>query len=282
MPAPGGRHGGVRAPVEADEPTEIISWRPLTPADGPTPGGDLSRRRIGARRGTDARWSVGRYAAAGGASPDRRTGLRPAGDPLSTTIETPPHSEAPLDREPGSGRRLRYMGRRRINRTDRNGDPLDGVVNLFDVAIILAVGFLLAALTGIGLTGILSSKNVTIVTNPGQPDMQVITKKGTQITKLNLKARTAGLRPGHADRPVLQAARRHDGLRAVGQRLDGPELRRVGLDHAERRGHAHATRRRDHPDSGYAADGRSRARLPARSPHRRPAPASSHGRSPSR
>jgi hypothetical protein len=106
---------------------------------------------------------------------------------LSTTVETPPHSEAPLDREPGSGRRLRYMGRRRINRTDRNGDPLDGVVNLFDVAIILAVGFLLAALTGIGLTGILSSKNVTIVTNPGQSDMQVITKQGTQITKLSLK-----------------------------------------------------------------------------------------------
>ncbi len=106
---------------------------------------------------------------------------------MSTTIETPPHSEAPLDREPGSGKRLRYMGRRRINRTDRNGDPLDGVVNLFDVAIILAVGFLLAALTGIGLTGILSSKNVTIVTNPGQSDMQVITKKGTQITKLSLK-----------------------------------------------------------------------------------------------
>jgi hypothetical protein len=107
---------------------------------------------------------------------------------LSTTIETPQHSEAPLDREPGSGRRLRYMGRRRINRTDRNGDPLDGVVNLFDVAIILAVGFLLAALTGIGLTGILSSKNVTIVTNPGQPDMQIVTKQGSQITKLNLTA----------------------------------------------------------------------------------------------
>jgi len=28
------------------------------------------------------------------------------------------------------------MGRRRINRADRNGDPLDGVVNLFDVAIV--------------------------------------------------------------------------------------------------------------------------------------------------
>ena len=108
--------------------------------------------------------------------------------PVSTTVETPPHSGAPLDREPGSGRRLRYMGRRRIDRTDRNGDPLDGVVNLFDVAIVLAVAFLLAALTGIGLSGILSSKNETIVTNPGQSDMQVITKNGTQITKLDLKA----------------------------------------------------------------------------------------------
>jgi len=107
---------------------------------------------------------------------------------VSTTIETPPHSEAPLDREPGSGRRLRYMGRRRINRTDRNGDPLDGVVNLFDVAIVLSVAFMLAALTGIGLSGILSSNHMTIVTNPGQSDMQVITKNGSQITRLNLKA----------------------------------------------------------------------------------------------
>jgi hypothetical protein len=107
---------------------------------------------------------------------------------MSTTVETPSHSGAPLDREPGSGRRLRYMGRRRIDRTDRNGDPLDGVVNLFDVAIVLAVAFLLAALTGIGLSGILSAKNVTIVTNPGQSDMQVITKNGTQVIKLDLKA----------------------------------------------------------------------------------------------
>jgi hypothetical protein len=107
---------------------------------------------------------------------------------VSTTVETPPHSSAPLDREPGDGRRLRYMGRRRIDRTDRNGDPLDGVVNLFDVAIVLAVAFLLASLTGIGLSGILTSKNVTIVINPGQSNMQVITKKGEKITRLDLKA----------------------------------------------------------------------------------------------
>ena len=127
-------------------------------------------------------------ATAGPPRPPTASASRAAAGTVSTTIETPPHASAPLDREPGDGRRLRYMGRRRIDRTDRNGDPLDGVVNLFDVAIVLAVAFLLAALTGIGLSGILTSKNVTIVTNPGQPDMQVITKKGDRITRLDLKA----------------------------------------------------------------------------------------------
>ena len=106
---------------------------------------------------------------------------------MSTTIERPPHSQGPPDHEPGSGRSLRYMGRRRIDRSDRNGDPLDGVVNLFDVAIVLAVAFLLAALTGIGLSGALSARNLTIVTNPGQANMQVIVKNGTKITKLSVK-----------------------------------------------------------------------------------------------
>jgi hypothetical protein len=86
-----------------------------------------------------------------------------------------------------TGRDLRYMGRRRVNKTDKNGDPLDGVVNLFDVAIILAVAFLLAALAGVGLTDVLSSKDMTIVKNPGQSDMQVIVKQGDSVMQLNLQ-----------------------------------------------------------------------------------------------
>ena len=38
---------------------------------------------------------------------------------------------------PESG--LRYMRRRRVGTADRNGDPLDGIVNLWSVAIVLAV-----------------------------------------------------------------------------------------------------------------------------------------------
>ncbi|HZL65208.1 MAG TPA: DUF2149 domain-containing protein [Thermoleophilia bacterium] len=83
---------------------------------------------------------------------------------------------------------LRYMRRRRIGTSDRNGDPLDGIVNLFDVAIVLAVGFLVAALTAAGVSGLLTSKSMTIVTNPGTPQMQVIVKNGDQIKKLSLSA----------------------------------------------------------------------------------------------
>ncbi|MBZ5735061.1 DUF2149 domain-containing protein [Nocardioides sp. TRM66260-LWL] len=44
------------------------------------------------------------------------------------------------------------VSRRAHRRHDRAGDPLDGLVNLFDLGIVLAVGFLLAALSSMSLT----------------------------------------------------------------------------------------------------------------------------------
>jgi len=38
------------------------------------------------------------------------------------------------------------------SRDDRAGDPLDGLVNLFDLGIVLSVAFLLAALSSLNLT----------------------------------------------------------------------------------------------------------------------------------
>jgi len=39
------------------------------------------------------------------------------------------------------------------SRDDRAGDPLDGLVNLFDLGIVLSVAFLLAALSSLHLSG---------------------------------------------------------------------------------------------------------------------------------
>lgn len=89
--------------------------------------------------------------------------------------------------EPGADMQLRYMKRRKAVRHDRNGDPLDGVINLFDVAIVLAVGFLVAALTGLGMTDVLTGEDMTVVTNPGTDQMQVIVKSGETIQRFDIQ-----------------------------------------------------------------------------------------------
>src|SRR5580658_3857546 len=59
-------------------------------------------------------------------------------------------------------------------REDRAGDPLDGLVNLFDLGIVLAVAFLLAALSSLHLgatitsQGLRASPSKLIVVQPGQ------------------------------------------------------------------------------------------------------------------
>jgi hypothetical protein len=58
-------------------------------------------------------------------------------------------------------------------------------VNLFDVAIVLAVAFLLAALTAVGLPELLSGKDVTVVKSQGT-ETQVIVKEGDRIKTFRL------------------------------------------------------------------------------------------------
>ena len=69
---------------------------------------------------------------------------------------------------------------------DRAGDPLDGLVNLFDLAIVLSVAFLLAALSSLKLTALLGQKNVTVVKNPGQANQTLIVKKGEKLHVVHL------------------------------------------------------------------------------------------------
>lgn len=67
---------------------------------------------------------------------------------------------------------------------DTHPDPMESMGNLFDVAILIGVGFMIVALSGFGLQEILSEEQVTIVKNPGTANMEIITKKGSTIERL--------------------------------------------------------------------------------------------------
>ena len=74
-------------------------------------------------------------------------------------------------------------------RGDRAGDPLDGLVNLFDLGIVLAVAFLLAALQSVNLTDLLTQANVTILRT--EPNSQtLIVKEGDEIKTVRLDKET--------------------------------------------------------------------------------------------
>lgn len=54
-------------------------------------------------------------------------------------------------------------------RVDRAGDPLDGLINLFDLSLVLAVGLLLAALSSIGATSLIVPSGSNGQPLKGQP-----------------------------------------------------------------------------------------------------------------
>jgi hypothetical protein len=74
---------------------------------------------------------------------------------------------------------------------DRAGDPLDGLVNLFDLGIVLAVAFLLAALSSINLTPeALKQKRPaqqqtvpkdSVLARPGQKVEQIQVQPGSKV-----------------------------------------------------------------------------------------------------
>lgn len=70
-------------------------------------------------------------------------------------------------------------------RGDRGGDPLDGLVNLFDLGIVLAVAFLLAALQSVNLTELLTETDVTVLRSDAS-GQTVIVKEGETIKTVRL------------------------------------------------------------------------------------------------
>lgn len=72
------------------------------------------------------------------------------------------------------------MSRRAHRHEDRGGDPLDGLVNLFDLGIVLAVAFLLAALSSVDLTKVLTDSEAA---QAAAAAANAVTAKPDEVTK---------------------------------------------------------------------------------------------------
>ncbi|MEA1907557.1 MAG: DUF2149 domain-containing protein [Euryarchaeota archaeon] len=82
--------------------------------------------------------------------------------------------------------------RRRIVLDDEE-DPLGGVANLFDAAMVFAVALLVALVVSYNVPELLDADaSVTIVKNPGDPNMQVIIKDKETIKVMNMTEQIMG------------------------------------------------------------------------------------------
>jgi hypothetical protein len=70
-----------------------------------------------------------------------------------------------------------------LHKNDDDLDPLSSLTNLFDVAMVFAVALMVALVQHLNIAELLLEEEFTIVKNPGEDDMEIITKKGEEISK---------------------------------------------------------------------------------------------------
>jgi hypothetical protein len=94
--------------------------------------------------------------------------------------------------------------RRAQRHADRAGDPLDGLVNMFDLGIVLAVSFLIA---GFSLSQLLTARAARSASHAPAPPSIVV----------NPDQRVVPLKPGQRRVPVA------DGAKSIGQVYRQPD-----------------------------------------------------------
>lgn len=89
------------------------------------------------------------------------------------------------------------MRRRRLGLIDsapaQDDDPMNGLSNIFDTAIVFALGFMLALIASYSISEMLNPhSSMTLVKNPGSPEMEIIIKDMDEIQVLNMTKELAG------------------------------------------------------------------------------------------
>lgn len=107
------------------------------------------------------------------ALPAHANAIRHALRPASTHHAAPPATSARRPR-----RRKRLLGA-----SDEDMDPLGFLVNLFDVALVFALALMIALVSNLKLADLLTSRDFTIVKNPGAADMEIITRQDGNVSR---------------------------------------------------------------------------------------------------
>lgn len=104
------------------------------------------------------------------------------------------------------------------SRDDRAGDPLDGLVNLFDLGIVLSVAFLLAALSSLDLTSALTEQTKSEKAQAARSQDAVVADRDQEVKPLKLKP---GERVVGRGEPVGTVYRLADGRTVIVQGAQG-------------------------------------------------------------
>ena len=84
---------------------------------------------------------------------------------------------------------MRFLKKRRLNSSDDGfeDDPLSGVANIFDIAVVFITALLATLFSVYGLKELMDEKsNLTITKQSSSGEMEIITKKGTTTKALKV------------------------------------------------------------------------------------------------
>ncbi|MCA9406575.1 MAG: DUF2149 domain-containing protein [Candidatus Omnitrophica bacterium] len=83
----------------------------------------------------------------------------------------------------------RHRGYKKLS--DYDDDPLSGMANLFDLAMVFAVALMVAVVTRMQIAEVFTEDDVTLVKNPGKENMEIIVKKGKEIERYKASGKTS-------------------------------------------------------------------------------------------
>ncbi len=87
---------------------------------------------------------------------------------------------------------MKFSAHRRLL-ASHDDDPFTSDANLFDLAMVFAVALLLALVAHFQLPELLSGQqDITIVKNPGKPNMEIIRRKGKELEHYRMTKQTLG------------------------------------------------------------------------------------------